>query len=82
MIHVKYYGKMRSLTGRTEELLAVDRIDRLVKEIGFNHGSEASKAAKRSSVLLNGKNVALINGYRTRLHQGDVVQIMPVAAGG
>lgn len=83
MIHVKYYGFMRTLTGVSEEQYEpVGAIDKLVRAVGAKHGKEAEKMAKRSFVLLNGKNVGLINGYKTKLSDGDIVQIMPVTAGG
>lgn len=82
MVQVKFYGHLRSLIDASEDIMSADRVDRLIRQIGMKYGKDALKAAERSFILLNGKNVALEHGFRTQLKDGDQVQIMPVAAGG
>lgn len=82
MIKIEYYGLLRQLTGTTEETMDAKRVGEVIKQIKKRHGKEATIEAKMSFILVNGTNAALLKGYRTVLKDGDLVQIMPVTAGG
>lgn len=82
MIKIQYYGLLRGLTGVKEETMDVRKVAEVIKQINKIYGKEIAIEAKRSFVLVNGKNAALLKGYNTTLKDGDLVQIMPVTAGG
>lgn len=82
MIKVQYYGLLRSLIGVKEEVMDEKKVANVIKEINKKYGKEIAIEARRSFVLVNGKNAALLKGYKTTLKDGDIVQIMPVTGGG
>lgn len=82
MTRVQYFGPLRRLTGVKEEEMPVRRVSEVIKEIAKRHGKQAAREAGKCFILVNGRNAALINGYRTALKPGDLVLIIPLAAGG
>ncbi len=82
MIHVQYFGLLRSVTGVREEYLKATRLKEVVQQISELHGPKAKGIARTSVITINGTNAALIRGYSTRLTEGDQVQIIPPAMGG
>jgi len=82
MIRVKYYGPLRQLTGVKEEEMLVSRVSEVIKEIGKRHGKEAARQAEKCFIIVNSRNAALINGFRTALNPGDLVQIIQLTGGG
>lgn len=82
MIKIQYYGLLRKLTGVNEETMDVRRVAEVIKQIDKRYGKEVAVEAKMSFILVNGTNSALLKGYRTTLKDGDILQIMPVMAGG
>lgn len=82
MITVKYYGPLCRLTGVPEEEIEAKRVSEVIKVIARRHGKEAAREAERCFVMVNGKNAALLNGFRTPLKSGDLVQIINLTGGG
>lgn len=82
MITVQYYGPLRRMTGSKEEKMAVGKVTELLREIGRKYGAEAQAMAEESFILLDGKNIALIMGFKTSLQSGAVVKVLPLAGGG
>ena len=82
MITVEYYGPLRRLIGLQEERLSVSKVTELLEELRRRYGYEACQEAARSFILINGNNIALLDGLKTSLQQGDTVKIIPLAGGG
>jgi MoaD family protein len=64
-----------------EELLMelVRRFGKPMEGILFPQGNEFSEMLY---VLVNGKNMAVLNGPKTLLKDGDVISVLPMTAGG
>lgn len=82
MILIQYYGLLRQVVKVRQEKIVASDIHDVIRTIKRKYGHEAASKAKRSIIMVNGKNAALLNGYRTSLKSGDRVQILPVMAGG
>ena len=63
-----------------------DLLHKLIKEFGselekelFNEQGEIRKIYR---IIVNARNINLLNGLETELHEGDMVVLMPAIAGG
>ena len=54
----------------------------LLRQVEIRYGAEARCTAERSFIILNGQNIALIDGFQTSFQDGAIVQIIPLAGGG
>ncbi len=82
MIMVKYYGPMQELTGMAAEELEASQVTEVINQIRKKYGKKVAEDAEQCFIMVNGKNAALLKGFRTRLKSGDTVQILPVTGGG
>lgn len=82
MATVNYYGMVRRLIPVKTEQLDAANINELLGLIKQRHGDGAAAEIKRSFILVNGKNIALIKGYKTSIKVTDVIQIMTITGGG
>jgi MoaD family protein len=93
-VTVRSLGAIRYLAGSREVEIQVrqnctvrDALSLLSKKRGkilrdriFDHKTNDLKPDIR--LLLNGQNIALLNGVETRVKDGDVITILPSAGGG
>ncbi len=82
MVKVQFFGLMRHYTETSEVEVEAKKINDLLKIIELKYGKDALKEAKRSFILVNGDNVALLKGHRTKLNECDLVQIITISGGG
>ena len=63
-----------------------DLINKLVKKYGETFSrelfTEEGKIKKIYRIVVNGKNINLLDGFQTKLDDDDMVAIMPAIAGG
>jgi len=89
---VKFFATFRDITRRKEEdILAPPDVWALLIELGERYGAafkvkaytpDGSDIGEEAIILVNGRNVAHLDGKDTALTETDVVSIFPVVAGG
>lgn len=80
MIHIEYFGDMRTLTGKREDELEADTLSGLLKVIGAQYGKAAKKAAKASLIVVDNEKVLSIR--KAQLKKDSVVGFFPMCCGG
>ena len=90
-VTVKFFATLREITGtKSVEIDAAD-IKHLLEELTRMFGKRFSDAViepqsgglKRFySCMVNGKRIELLNGYQTKLNDGDAVALFPPVGGG
>lgn len=82
MAVVRYFGKLKGMTGKSQETMAVDTIRSLLREIKTAYGEEAYQTAKRGHIIVDGKNAGSYGGFGMKLTEENVIQLLPVCGGG
>ena len=63
-----------------------DLLEKLLKEYGYTLKDElfdeVGKLKHTYRVVVNGRNINLLDGFKTKLKKDDMVVIMPAVAGG
>jgi len=79
-VKVEYFASMRDKLGVKEEIMELpdgssveDLIERVKERLGESF---------EGRVLVNGKSVESLKGFKTELKDGDVVSLFPPIAGG
>ena len=92
-IEIKFFTSLREITGKKVETLQLEKsitIDLLLillsnkfgkefKEYVFNKNGEVQDFL---SFLINGKNINKLEGFATKLKEGDILAILPPVGGG
>lgn len=92
-VRVRLLGVFRGLAGKDQLLLTLERatvreaiqalIERLPTEIGaMLIDPELNDPQPNALVLLNGREINVLNGLETVVSDGDEVTLIPVAHGG
>ncbi len=92
-VKIKLVGALRHLSGKKEltvEFSEGFRIRDIVEALGTQVpalkytfcDSELNDARSNSLVLLNGREISVLSGYETMVHDGDEVVLVPVVHGG
>lgn len=80
MAHIKYYGDMRSLTGKNEDNLEAKSLVELLKVIEKQYGKQAKKTAKASLIVVDTEKVLAIR--KVTLKTDSEVGFFPMCCGG
>ncbi|MEJ5186382.1 MAG: MoaD family protein [Candidatus Geothermincolales bacterium] len=82
MATVKLYSTIRLAAG--EKVLESDAktVGELLKDLERRYGEKISRYISNCIVLVNGKNISLLKGKRTKLEPTDQVSLFPPVAGG
>ena len=92
-VEVKFFTSLREITGKkvdevqlqnvitVEELLTLlsEKYDKKFREYIYN---KKGKVHGFLSFLVNGKNINVLQGFDTKLKQGDIIAILPPVGGG
>jgi sulfur-carrier protein len=90
-VTVKLFATVREAAGTGTVEMAADTIDELIQKLEQKFGArfrevaidEESGHLKRFySCMINGKRIELLDGYDSRLEEGDRVAIFPPVGGG
>ena len=93
-IHVRTVGPIRRILGAKEFDVALEAeatVESLLRQLIQQHGqalaslvtdNEGRIAAQHIRVLVNGQDLFVLNDMNTTLHDGDVVSMVSVVAGG
>jgi molybdopterin synthase sulfur carrier subunit len=90
---IKFIGALRHLSGKTEFPVSFQEgisIKELVTKITqefpeLKHtfsDQELNDSRSNSLVLVNGREISVLNGYETKLKDGDEIVFVPVVHGG
>lgn len=84
MVQVKFFATLRDITGKREiEIKDVRRVSELLEELYRIFGDEfREEIEERNMILVNGKNILDLDGYKTEINDEDVISIFPPAGGG
>lgn len=92
-ITVRFFTVLREITGKKEEKLEFSdsvSVDELLGCLSKRYGREftdyvydvGGKPRGYLQFLINGKSITTLEGFRTRLREGDKVAIIPPVGGG
>ena len=90
---IKFIGALRHLSGKTQFTITFQEditIEELVNEISqelpeLKHtfsDQQLNDSRSNSLVLVNGREISVLNGYETKLKDGDEFVFVPVVHGG
>ncbi len=82
MAMIKYYGMLVNISKVEAEEFDCKKVSSLLKMFKAKYGNEFYKSAKMSYILINDVNASTLNGYNTKLSEGDIVKFLPVCGGG
>jgi len=92
-VEVKFFTTLREITGKNIETIQLQNsitIDELINVLAEKYGKKCreyiynkkGKIQDFLSFLVNGKNINVMQGFDTKLKQGDIVAILPPVGGG
>ncbi|PVX24684.1 MAG: hypothetical protein CW691_06820 [Candidatus Bathyarchaeum sp.] len=92
-IEVKFFTSLREITGKKVDELQLQNtitVDELVTMLSNKYGKKFREYIYNKkgeiqgflSFLINGKNINTMQGFDTKLHESDVVAILPPVGGG
>jgi molybdopterin converting factor small subunit len=90
---VKFVGALRHLSGKTQlifncpnTLSIKDLIANIIQQLPALENTFCDQtlndSKSNSLILVNGKEISILNGYQTRLCDGDEIVFVPVVHGG
>ena len=91
---VKFIGALRHLSGKTQFTVSnqdgIISIQELVAKISQElpelkrtfSDQELNDSRSNSLILVNGREISVLNGYETKLNDGDEIVFVPVVHGG
>ena len=92
-VTVKFFTTLREITGKREEEIKSPEdltIDKLLEELSKKFGrqfinyvyDEMGDVRSYLQFLVNGRSITTMQGFKTRLREGDKVAIIPPVGGG
>jgi len=91
-VTVKFFTTLREITGKREEELEmpeVSTVGEVLDELSRRYGAhfadyvfEKGNVRPYLQILINGRNINLLQGLGTRVEEGDTIAILPPAGGG
>ena len=90
---VKFIGALRHLSGKTQFTVnfqdgisikeLVEKICQELPELKRTFSDqELNDSRSNSLILVNGREISVLNGYETKLNDGDEIVFVPVVHGG
>lgn len=92
-VKVKFFTTLREITGKREEEIKSSgdlTVDELLEQLSKKHGrrftdyvyDETGNVRSYLQFLINGRSITIMQGFKTRLREGDSVAIIPPVGGG
>jgi sulfur-carrier protein len=92
-LKVKFIGALRHLSGKNQATIPfqegisikelVDKISQKIPELKRTFSnSELNDSRSNSLILVNGREISVLNWYETKLNDGDEIVFVPVVHGG
>jgi molybdopterin synthase sulfur carrier subunit len=90
---VKFIGALRHISGKTKFSVAfqdgislkelIGKISQEMPELKKTFSDQELNDSKSNSlILVNGREISVLNGYETKLRDGDEIVFVPVVHGG
>ena len=90
---VKFIGALRHLSGKTQFAIAFQQgisikelLEKIIQELPMLKRTfsdqELNDSRSNSLILVNGREISVLNGYETKLSDGDEIVFVPVVHGG
>ena len=90
---VKFIGALRHLSGKTQSVVTfqgglsikelLDKISQEMPKLKRTFtDQELNDSRSNSLILVNGREISILNGYETKLRDGDEIVFVPVVHGG
>ena len=89
-VNVVTFARIKKIIGKKqflyEAVMIKDLLAKLVEEFGAEFENELfderGEIRKIYRIMVNARNINLLNGLETELHEGDMIVLMPAIAGG
>ena len=92
-IKVKFFTSLREITGKKEDEVQSSNIitvEELLAHLSKKYGrefteylyDEKEKVRTYIQILINGRGIKVLQGFETKLKEGDTVAIFPPVGGG
>ena len=92
-VEVKFFTSLREITGKKSDeiqLQNVITVEELLTLLSEKYGekfreyiyNKKGKVQDFLSFLVNGKNINVLQGFDTKLKEGDIIAILPPVGGG
>jgi molybdopterin synthase sulfur carrier subunit len=92
-VEVKFFTSLREITGKKTDEIQLNKtitIEELLTLLSEKYGknfheyiyNKKGKVQGFLSFLINGKNINALEGFNTKLKQGDTIAILPPVGGG
>jgi len=92
-VEVKFFTSLREITGKKSDeiqLQNVITVEELLTLLSEKYGekfreyiyNKKGKVQDFLSFLVNGKNINVLQGFDTKLKEGDIIAIIPPVGGG
>jgi molybdopterin converting factor small subunit len=82
MVKVSFVSHLARTLGAREAQVDAGSVRALLRELSRRHGRPFDDAVRTCKVIVNGTNVAFLQGEGTTLADGDQVTLLPPMAGG
>jgi len=92
-VKVRFFTTLREIVGKREEQIEFSQavtVEELLKQLSRKYGErfqdyvydEKGKVRNHLQFLINGKSTTTLQGFKTRLREGDQIAILPPVGGG
>jgi len=92
-VEIKFFTSLREITGKKTDEIQLNKtitIEELLTLLSEKYGknfheyiyNKKGKVQGFLSFLINGKNINALEGFNTKLKQGDTIAILPPVGGG
>ncbi|MCL6477940.1 MAG: MoaD/ThiS family protein [Peptococcaceae bacterium] len=82
MVTVRYFGPTRLLTGRSGVQVEAGSVKELLEKLSSLEQDVSLKTLQNSLIFVNGTSIQKLQGFKTKLQDGDEVQLFSPMGGG
>ena len=89
---IKFIGALRHLSGKTQLTInfqegmslkdLITKISREMPQLDKTFSDQLNDSRSNALVLINGREISVLNGLETKLNEGDEIVFIPVVHGG